>query len=79
MSASKKLTEAQRRKMRHALGLDQGAVEYRNYYKAAPPDQPDWEELVALGYAISGMSDKIGCGYAVTDAGRAALAEAEKE
>jgi hypothetical protein len=44
------ITNEQRQKMLHALGLDYKTTAYRNYYCISDPDS-DWEALVKMGYA----------------------------
>jgi hypothetical protein len=41
-------------KARHALGLGRSKVAYRNHYSCG--DDPDWDDLVARGYATKRKS-----------------------
>jgi hypothetical protein len=70
-----KLSEAQRGKMRHALGLDRKRVSYRNRYFAAveTSDCDLWTELVAAGYAALVKVEGTLALFTVTEAGREAL------
>lgn len=71
------LTNEQREKMRHALGLNRKARFYRNHYHAAvnSPDADLWAELVGLGYAALVNVENNLILFTVTDAGRAALSK----
>lgn len=73
------------RKMKHAIGFDirkakSGKLEaYRNFYDTGKRSDPDWEEMVAKGYATCDIRE---CGvfegyhfYHVTEEGIKMLSE----
>lgn len=69
------LTNDERQKMRHALGLDQGSTVYRNRYVSHGRNEA-WEGLCAIGAAgreAFGESERWA--YWVTHAGYEAVRE----
>jgi hypothetical protein len=70
-----RLTEAQRGKMRHALGLDRARKSYRNRYYATfnSADCDLWTDLVSRGYAALVNVEGTSVLFMVTEAGREAL------
>lgn len=71
-------TDEQREIMRHALGLNRGNREYRNYFVTGPgtTDYPHCEALVAAGLMARRAGSQLSGGdfiYSVTDTGRAVL------
>jgi hypothetical protein len=48
-------TDEQVDKARHALGLTRERIAYRNYYSTSS-DDPEWEDLVARGFATKRKS-----------------------
>ncbi len=72
------LTETEVHHMRHALGLNQGKVAYRNHFVTDPegPDGIVWEGLVARGLATKRKGSPLSGGdpiYLVTAEGRKAI------
>lgn len=70
-----KLTEAERDRMKHALGVGRGGN--RNHYAAGGNDVALWDGLVEKGFAYRRKRNPIFPEpiYSVTDEGRAALAK----
>lgn len=62
------ITERQRDKMCNALGLNMSAQPYRNRYASIGGD-PDWDALVASGWAVVAARSNTQTIYGVTDEG----------
>lgn len=53
------VSDEQKRKMRHALGLDNSKRAYRNRYQTSKDDS-DWNELLEKGLAAKGKEGEYG-------------------
>ena len=69
------LSEVERDKIRHALGLKRSEKPYRNAFAAGPDDVPVWEGLRERGLAELSRADGEFPVYRVSADGRALFKE----
>lgn len=70
------MNHLQRKMARHALGLDESQVSYRNRYFASPdsPQAQEWDDLCARGLAVREMGGgKLAHFYLTNEGARLAL------
>lgn len=61
--------------LRHALGLDNAKLPYRNYFVAGQADLADCRDLAARGLMSEAETDRVGTCFNVTPEGEAYLAD----
>lgn len=65
------MTPSQLKMARHALGLDESGVSYRNRYVVGigSPQEGEWNDLCQQGLAERGKNGLTFVGFCLTDAG----------